>query len=353
MGRRGRRRRLDTNIYRDDSGCSVMVRDAEIGDREVRYPRDSPLDYLRDELDRLEKARERRRGTGRDSLVASATRYLNTKLGHCTAETRQSAKSELASWCELYATRHRHRIEPDDVLAARDLWLERGLSPKTINNRVDRLRQLYRALDGEERWTPTDHIRPLRVPRTPHQRIAPALIVAVTDTLLARERRGILRDAKTRARFMVYASTGRRPSEIARTERGDVNLDVRVWVPRDGKGGYTPGIYLNDDMLAAWHVFIDADAFGTFDVNSFVRTIRAAGWPKGVRPYQLRHTIGQSMAETPGVDLADVSVHLGHRHIETTRRHYVSVVGSKLQVASEAVGGRFGWKHGTKDGTEP
>ncbi len=40
----------------------------------------------------------------------------------------------------------------------------------------------------------------------------------------------------------------------------DVNLEARVWVPRDAKGGYSPGVYLNDDMLAAWTLFIEARA---------------------------------------------------------------------------------------------
>jgi len=39
-----------------------------------------------------------------------------------------------------------------------------------------------------------------------------------------------------------------------------VNLEARVWVPRDAKGGYSPGVYLNDDMLAAWTLFIEARA---------------------------------------------------------------------------------------------
>ena len=49
-----------------------------------------------------------------------------------------------------------------------------------------------------------------------------------------------------------------------RAEPADVDLTQRVWRPRDGKGGWGPGIYLNDDMMAAWELFVEADAWGFF-----------------------------------------------------------------------------------------
>ncbi len=158
----------------------------------------------------------RRARAGRDSLRAAADTSLEKKIGHCTPETQQAARSELGSWCDLYGNRARHTLTEDDVRSARDGWKAKGLKPKTINNRVDRLRQLYRVLDGRDAWTPCDGIDPLPVHHTPAERIDPAVIVAVAAELLAREAKGILRDAKTRARFMVYASIGRRPSEVAR-----------------------------------------------------------------------------------------------------------------------------------------
>jgi integrase len=76
-----------------------------------------------------------------------------------------------------------------------------------------------------------------------------ATIAAVAAQLEEHERRGWLRSAKTRARFMVLASTGKRPSELMRAQPHDVDFVRRVWTVRDGKGGWSPGIYLNDDML--------------------------------------------------------------------------------------------------------
>ena len=110
-----------------------------------------------------------------------------------------------------------------------------------------------------------------------------------------------------------------------------------------GRGGWGPGIYLNDDMMAAWELFVEADAWGIFRTGSLVRTTRRAGWPEGVRPYNLRHTVGISISEAGG-DLADVQAHLGHKHISTTRKHYVPVLNSRMQKASELISGRIPWR---------
>ena len=87
-----------------------------------------------------------------------------------------------------------------------------------------------------------------------------------------------------------------------------------MWAVRDGKGGWSPGCYLTDDAVVAWRLFIQADAWGPYETSSLARVLRAAGWPVGVRPYSLRHTLGQTLSEA-GVDLADVGTALGHTRV--------------------------------------
>ena len=164
----------------------------------------------------------------------------------------------------------------------------------------------------------------------------------MAENLRQAERVGILRSATARARFMVLAATGKCPSELMRAQRAGVDFRRRVWNVRDGKGGWSPGVYLNDDMLAAWRVFCECEAWGTFRTGSYGRTLRAHGWPNGIRPYNLRHTIGITLSES-GIDLADIQAHMSHKHIATTRQHYVPVLNSRLQRASEAIDGRLGW----------
>jgi integrase len=343
---RGKRWALDTNIYADGSGITVRV--GKLPER--RFGPGTPIDLLRAVRNELQKIHEKTKRTGASTLRRDCARYRARKA-HLV--NLSSVDAEIDAWCALYGTKARHALTRDHVLDARAAWIESGLAPKTVNNRVNRLRAIFRELDGPQAWSPTDNLAPLPVPRTPIQRISPALVLRVIDTMATSVYRKRLK--KTIARFMVYATTGRRPSEIARAERGDVDFDNRIWIPRDGKGGHTPGIYLNDDMLFAWKAFDAAKAWGRFNSRVFPRTLRRYGWPAGVRPYNLRHSIGLALSES-GFDLADIGPHLGHRRPETTRKHYVPVLGSRLQTMSEAIGDRIGLsvpQHGAIKTPEP
>lgn len=347
MGRRGKRKRIATNIYADQYGLSVTVKVGAL-QREKRYPTDTPLsvmkawrDETRVELRKLAPVR-RRRGAA-TTLREDVESYI-PQIRHLVSWRERRA--ELRAWVKLYGDWPRHRITPEHVRAARTQWLDAHVAPKTINNRVFTLQHLYRVLDATPATpkppTPCDLLRPLHVHRTPAVAVPPSTIRRVAKTLLQHERQGLLRTSKTRARFMVLASTGRRPSEVKRAEPTDVDLRRRVWTVRDGKGGWSPGIYLNDDMIAAWRLFIQAEAWGTFRTSSYTKRLYHAGWPKDVRPYNLRHTVGIRLSEA-GVDLADIQVHMGHKRIETTRKHYVPVLHSRLQDASRLLEGQLGW----------
>lgn len=332
MPRKGSRHKLDKNIYEDGSGISVRVSPFP----EERFDPGTELWRLQARRNALQEKRDLLRTTGKASLARDAARYLKRKRNLVNLS---SVRAELRAWCRRYGRKPRYAITKDDVIEARHDWLDEGLSPKTVNNRVDRLAALYRELDGARAWTPVDGIRKLPVPRTPIQRITPHVVLNVIDRMATSQYKSKLR--KPIARLLVYATTGRRPSEIARTKPSDVDFETRVWVPRDGKGGFTSGIYLNDDMLFAWRYFAEVGAWGKFNSRVFPRTLRRYGWPVGVRPYNLRHTIGITLSES-GFDLADVGSQFGHKKVETTRKHYVPVLGSRMQTMSESLDGRFG-----------
>jgi integrase len=232
------------------------------------------------------------------------------------------------------------------------------VAPKTTRQRRWSLQHLYRVLYGAKTITPVDDIAPPAKVKTIPVPIDPGHVLEVLGNLIDMEQRGILRDAKTRARFMVRASTGKRPSEIMRAKPSDVRRDRREWRVRDGKGGFSEGLYLNDEMLAAWDLFFEAHAWGEFNTGAHAKTLRSAGWaPDGdpfTRPYELRHSTGIALSDA-GVDLADISPFLGHKQLETTRRTYVPIRNARMQRASEVIDGRFnGWKvpaAGTKTGT--
>jgi integrase len=350
--RRGKRRRLDTGIYEDASGISIVAYG-----REVRMPLGSSRGaLLRRRAELIDELVEHDPSIGAapGTLRRDIPRYL--ELAKHLADPKQSRRAHLHAWLDVLGDIPRRQITDHQIRKLRGQWLDAGVKPKTCNNRVSALRALYKTLDGPHARTPLDHIQPLPTHRTPAVSVPSAKILEVDAALQEHEARGLLRDRKTRARFRVRAATGRRPSEIMRTQPSDVDLARRIWTPRDGKSGFTPGIYLTDDMLAAWELFIEADAWGPFNTGSMARVLRSCGWSEHVRPYNLRHSVGIALSES-GVDLADVQQMMGHKHQQTTRMHYVPVIAHRLQKAAQTLEGRLPWTTvpcgGSKSDMEP
>jgi site-specific recombinase XerD len=340
MGRRGTSTRIEDGIYRDPGGYRVVGFFGETR-REERWPLGTDISTLRDVRGRLRA--ELSKGAppphAKGTLVGDVDRYV-TQITYLASWRERRA--ELKAWVALFGPLQRRSLTAEHVRIAMSRWRQDGRAPKTIVNRVRSLQTLYRALDGRRAVTPCDDVTLPAVPRTVPQAIDPAMVVDVAAQLLEREQAGLIRSAKTRARFMVLASTGKRPSEVMRAEPGDVDLQQRVWRVRDGKGGWSAGLWLNDDMLAAWTLFAAVRAWGGFDVSAFDRTLRAAGWPENVRPYNLRHAFGIALSEQ-GEDLADIQAMMGHKRIATTRLHYVPVLGGRLREASARLSGRLQW----------
>jgi len=270
------------------------------------------------------------------TLKADAPRYL--ALVHHLADW-VSQRSLIRAWFPTLGDRPRSTVTREAVIRSIGIWKSAGCAARTINNRVSVLRDLYRKLDGDDADTPCDRVPFIKPPRVPIQWVSPQTINTVLENLQAR---ASLHARGDRAFLMVQATTGRRPCEIERAEPGDVNLTRRVWSVRDAKHGWTAGVYLNDEMLIAWRAFQDANAWGPRPEH-YARRLRDAGWPKGVRPYNARHSTWITASED-GADLADIQAGAGHRHISTTRTHYVPVLNSRLQKLSERIDGRFGWQ---------
>ncbi len=171
--------------------------------------------------------------------------------------------------------------------------------------------------------------------------VADDKIGAVALELRKHEIARSLHDAKTRARFLVLATTGRRPIEVMRAQAIDVDLDRRLWFTRTAKDGLNTIVFLNDEMVAAWQLFITARAWGSYDSTSFSKTVRRAGWPKGIRPYNLRHSTGLAIRERGG-DLEDVQDQLGHTSIDTAREFYLNAIPARQKAISARLNDRFG-----------
>lgn len=339
MPRRGKRRRIGIGIYGDSSGISgVVTVDGEKLER--RFPPGTDLDTIR--LWRIDAAAKLRKRAplGRKGTLAGDGKAYLAQVSHLAS--LKARRIEVNAWiAALGADTLRDKVKREHVLTARVNWLASGSKPKTINNRLETLRHWWRTLDGDDADTPCDGIKPLPVEKTPPVYISADMAQRVDAGLQRLEQAGKI-NAKTRARFRVLATTGKRPSELMRAQPQDINIKRRVWIVRDGKGGQSPGLYLNHDMLDAWQLFIAAEAWGTYHTSVLARTLRACGWPSGVRVYNLRHTTWITASER-GVDLADVQAGAGHKNMATTRRHYVPVLSSRMQRLSESLDHRFQW----------
>jgi integrase len=93
-------------------------------------------------------------------------------------------------------------------------------------------------------------------------------------------------------------------------------------------------------MRQAWQAFIDADAWGPYDTTVHANRVHAAGWPKGIRPYNARHTLMIDAVKL-GIDLGDVQGLAGHTSPLTTRRFYAPHQIDRQRAVSQQLEGRM------------
>jgi integrase len=204
--------------------------------REKRFAFDTPLRDIKawqgDTRSELGRAIGRSLDSPRGTLGDDARAYLTQVK---TLASYRSRVCEVNAWTALYGRLRRSQITNEHVHRARGTWLEEKYTSKTVNNRCRTLRHMYYVLDGPKAPTPVDDVMPL--PVVPSRRI---LVPAATFRRVA----GNLTDAKTRARYMVIASTGVRPAELRRAEPADVDLERKAWIVRTAKGGEPRAFWL-------------------------------------------------------------------------------------------------------------
>lgn len=323
--------------------------------KEKRFKRGTPLQKILDWQDITRGALKGGTVAARkDTLYNDAKHYLAHMKAQLVPSGYNSLVCEINAWIPELGDTPRDKITRERILEIRHEWMTKPraskgkghgtpLAAKTCNHRVRALRGLYHYLDGSKAPTPCDDIDKLREPDPDPKFVSTAKVRQVAAKLA---------DPKTRARFMVLASTGQRPAQLKRTRPDDVDLRRRVWFVRPAKGGQPIPVVLTDDMVEAfkamkaadaWSEFTDSGAIKrTWDSSDFAKELRAAGWPKGVRPYNLKHTVAIALGES-GADWEDIKDWFGHKDVKSTRI-YTGHILARTKATAKRLDGRIGWK---------
>lgn len=374
MSRRSRRQVLAPGIYQDDLGIEVRAKIGKVP-KSRRFPLGTSLKLLKDaqkviwnELDAALKSPESQPTKDRSLLAAAIEHYILV-----SPTTKDSAElGAFHSWQAAFPELKRKDLTPGMCVAQFTTW-GRTYSAQGLYYRRLVLKKLWAVLDGPKAPCPVDDLVVKRPKAKRPYWVDDATILRVYNQLLAnytpvadedraetyktswpsyRRRRKTSNtadawDLRTPARFLVLALTGQRPAQLKRATPDQVQLwpepieDVHgVWWVPGAKGGEDTPIYLNAEMAEAWRRFHAANAWGAYDKNGFKRALYRAGWPKGVRPYNVRHAVGLTLSEG-GIDLPDISGQLGHSDLSTTREFYVPQLHSRLKAISRKLSGRF------------
>lgn len=342
-----RRTRLEEGIYEDAYGIAATVKVGKV-QREGRWPHGTDREIIRSwriqKRAELDKDRAETPEIPRGTLRRDGDRWIERKKG---MPCYPSDRSHLHAWYPKLGPMMRLSITREHVETVIAEWRSASVAARTLRHRVRVLRELYHALDGERAPTPVDAVS-LGVIPPPEPRAVSARMIKTVATKLKTYIDGLEERIKRKpknvkqltkrwtslrrhyARFLVRATTGQRPALIGRALETDVDLKRRIWFVRSGKGGNPIPLPLNADMIAAWKYFAQADAWGAFDTPNAAKRLQTYGWPKHIRPYDLRHTFAIDHLML-GADLGDLQGLLGHRQIQTTRKHYAPILTARLR----------------------
>jgi integrase len=233
------------------------------------------------------------------------------------------------------------------------------VSDRTIRHRCRVLADLYHALDGKRAITPVDDAKLPKLPKDHPIGVDVSIVLAVAwklaqatvsrprvraphdpEAYAAREAARRRDYQQTYARYVVLVTTGQRPCQVMRAQPEDLDLELGTWLVRSAKLEPAHTITLTADMRQAWQAFIDAEAWGDYDTTTHANRVHEAGWPRGVRPYNARHTLMMDALKA-GIDLGDVQALAGHTSPLTTRRTYAPHQIDRQRAVTQKLEGRM------------
>jgi site-specific recombinase XerD len=246
---------------------------------------------------------------------------------------------------------------PPDAIAARDvlaylqhLRLARGNGDSAVNRHVVILRSFYRAMVA------MGHLEASRDPmvafptiKAVPRKLPVMLSVDEVERLLAAPESDTILGLRDRALLALLYGTGIRASECASLRQDGVDLDGMT-VTVTGKGGHQRTIPLNEEVVAALAVYVQARG-PALPAAAFFRSRRGRALSRGaiyervrawgrrariskiVSPHRLRHTFATHLVRA-GVGLVTIRDLLGHRLITSTQI-YLHVTAHDMREAAD------------------
>lgn len=328
--------RVAPGIYRDRYGYDVRVKAKGVS-KTKRFPGATDLVVMqlwqtRTRLELLDRAADAAGPSIRGTLTEAIPRYLTQIEGRAQFK---ADRSHLRAWERLLGTWQLTRITAEQCSQATAAWKVAGVADKTVLHRCRVLRELYQTLHGQTVKHPIAEAKKPKTPK-PHPVGVPiAVIRRVGERLKKRN------SPQAYARYLVLVTTAQRAGQVMAAQPADVDLRKKTWIVRPAKNEPAHPVFLNADMVRAWRLFIVAHAWGWFDTSKQAKLLRSCGWPKGIRPYNARHSVAMDALEA-GADLGDVQGLLGHTHIETTRQTYGPLQVARQRRVSGLLTGRLG-----------
>ena len=343
-------------IYRMDNDSYRVV--ARVGDRktgpspkEKRFPKGTAVrDMKRWQEDTRADMRRLDLRAAKGTLADDVDQYLREIRDR--VKFIKDREREIRSWLPTFGHRLRHTIEPHEVKEQLREW-RKMYAAHTCNLKRTALSHLYTTLDGANSYNPLKEVPKFEEPRpTPKW-----MSYEVIEKTLA-----VMRECPTKARLMLIAYAGFRPSEIMRAVPEDVVPFLEASEPfcfkRVGKGGVPVMVPLPSEGVRAWRLLIKKEAWGRFQHANINRdwkiAMRRAGESEvralidadadgvtiertrlrfsPVNCYRLRHSYSVRLLLACG-NKEIVQKALGHANISTTDIYTSMVVDPRLQDA--------------------
>jgi site-specific recombinase XerD len=232
-------------------------------------------------------------------------------------------------------------VTSSQIFAYIEFLLEQGLTPKTINCRLDSVRGLFTYLNQEE-----GTVRANPVKKGSGLRLARPLPRYLKDEEVTRLFSQI-KKGRDRAIFMLMLRCGLRVEEVAHLRLQDLDLAQRRILVCQGKGNKDRVVYISLDAERALRDYLGSRSSSNEKQIFLVNKGTCRGKPISVRGIQkrmehyarkakleischhLRHTMATQLLNADA-DLVTIQDLLGHSRIKTIQR-YAKISNVKVQ----------------------